>query len=101
MLITERDLKFTSEFLEDPIPQDQFWMTRYFDTKIRRDFLRYFLTFGSAVRFCEHTGFSCSERYVKKMKSELAKLGRKHSEAKKDLDFELVAEIEMGMLKLS
>jgi hypothetical protein len=35
------------------------------------------------------------------MKSELIRLERKHSAAKREFDFEAVAEIEMGMLKLS
>lgn len=101
MTTTERDSKFTSEFMDEPIPQDQLWKTKYFSTRIRGEFLRYYTTFGSAIKFCEHTGFPCTERYLKKMKSELAKLEREHSAAKKDLDFELVAEIEMGELKLS
>jgi hypothetical protein len=101
MKITDRDLKFTSEFLEEPVPQDQSWRLKYFKTSIRNDFLRYFMTFGNSIRFREHTGFCCSERYVKKMKSDLLILEKKYASAKRELDFELVAEIEMGMLKLS
>lgn len=101
MTTIERDLKFTSEFMDEPLPQDQLWKTKYFSTRIRGEFLRYYTTFGSAIKFCEHTGFSCTERYLKKMKSELIGLERKHSAAKREFDFEAVAEIEMGMLKLS
>jgi hypothetical protein len=35
------------------------------------------------------------------MKSDLLILEKKYASAKRELDFELVAEIEMGMLKLS
>ena len=97
MKITDRDLKFTSEYLEEPIPQSSLWMTKYFKSDIRNAFLRYFLCFGTCIRFCEHTGSFCSERYLKRMKSEIMKLKNAHSLAKTNLDFELVANIEMGL----
>jgi len=94
-------LKFISvDFLDESIPQDFFWLTKYFDTAIKQCFLRYFICFRSAVHFPEHSGFICSERYCKKMKSLFLRLERKHAEAKSNLDFEAVAEIEMGRAKL-
>ncbi len=93
-------MKFVSDFLEEPVPQEQFWLTRYFGTRIRLAFLKYFLTFRGAFHFREHTGFYCSLRYLKNMKRQLVSLERAREKAKKDLDFELVAEIEMGDYKL-
>jgi hypothetical protein len=94
-------LKFISDFLEEPIPRDKFWLVKYFGSGIRYAFLRYFLTFRNGVHFCEHTGFSCSERYKKQMKSQFLFIERSHLLAKEQLDFESVAEIEMGNLKLN
>jgi CRISPR/Cas system-associated endonuclease Cas1 len=94
-------LKFVSDFIEEPIPRNIFWLVKYFNSGIRYAFLRYFLTFRSGVHFCEHTGFYCSERYKKQMKSQFLLLERSHQRAKDDLDFESVAEIEMGNFKLN
>ena len=94
-------MKFISDFFDEPIPQESLWMSKYFNTPIRESFLRYFLHFKSVVHFHEHTGFSCTVRYRKKMKSELVHLIEQHSTAKNNGDFEKVAEIEMGNYKLS
>jgi hypothetical protein len=75
-------------------------MTKYFETPIRYNFLLYFLNFRSAFHFCEHTGFVCNLRYVKRMKRQFLMLEKKHIDAKNNLDFELVANIEMGKIKL-
>lgn len=75
-------------------------MTKYFDTELRFAFLVYFLTFRSAFHFCRHTGFSCSIRYLKRMKKQFLLLEKLHSEAKINLDFEKIANIETGNLKL-
>lgn len=93
-------MKFISNFIEDPIPREKFWLVKYFKSGIRYAFLRYFLTFGSAVHFREHTGFLCCERYLKKMKRSLVFVQKMHQKAKDNFDFESVAEIEMGKLKL-
>lgn len=93
-------MKFISDFFEEPIPRDKYWLVKYFGSGIRYAFLRYFLTFRSGVHFCEHTGFSCSERYKKQMKSQFLFIEESHLRAKQQFDFESVAEIEMGNLKL-
>jgi hypothetical protein len=94
-------LKFVSvSFLDEPLPQESQWLIKYFQVGIRRAFLNYFMCFRSSVRFSEHTGLSCSKRYLKEMKSELLRLEKAHSESKDRLDFEAVADIEMGLFKL-
>jgi hypothetical protein len=93
-------LKFVSDFLEEPVPHEHFWLTKYFGTDVRLAFLKYFLTFRGAFHFREHTGFYCSLRYLKSMKRELVHIEKAREKAKRDLDFELVAEIEMGDYKL-
>ena len=76
-------------------------MSKYFKSKIRKSFLAYFLCFRSSVHFREHSGYLCSERYLKTMKSDLLALENAHAEAKARLDFEALAEIEMGLFDSS
>lgn len=94
-------MKFVSDFVDLPVPQDNFWMTRYFSTGARLAFLKYFLIFRSSVHFCEHTGFACSLRYVKKMKRTFLILEKEHRLAKEKLDFEKISDLEMGKYKLN
>lgn len=75
-------------------------MVRYFADGLGYEFLRYFLLFRSAVHFSEHVGRPCDKRWVARMKSRFLKLERAHAEAKTEMDFERVAEIETGMLEL-
>lgn len=82
------------------MPQDLFWLTKYFKTPIRLAFLNYYHCFGTAARFCKHTGFICNIRYIKKMKNQYVFLIESHKQAKKNFDFEKVALIEMGKQKL-
>lgn len=42
----------------------------------------------------------CHGRYLKSMKSDLLALERAHARAKDNLDFEEVANIEMGLFRL-
>jgi hypothetical protein len=82
--------------LDDPLPLESQWLFKYFRSDIRKAFLCYFLSFGSSVRFREHSGFHCSERYLKSMKSDLKELQKAHDKFKSDLDFESLAKMEMG-----
>ena len=95
-MVTERDIMLSSDITKLQIPKDRLWMKKYFKTKTKRKFLKYFLAFGSDTRFRQHSGEACTKRYVKKMKMQFFKIDAKHEAAKKDLDFELLARIEMG-----
>jgi hypothetical protein len=100
-MVTERDLDFSSSFMTRQIPKEKSWMMRYFKTRTKRMFLKYFVRFGSTARFCEHSGEVCTVRYIKKMKKQFLVLDARHEKAKNDLDFDLLAKIEMGKCKLS
>jgi hypothetical protein len=93
-------MKFVSNFLDEPVPSESFWMTRYFRGPMGYEFLRYFLFFRTEVHFPDHVGRPCSKRWSKRMKSRLLRLESSHAAAKRDMDFELLAEIEMGDFKL-
>lgn len=100
-MITERDIMFSSDMAKLQIPKDRLWMRKYFKTKTKRKFLKYFLAFGSDTRFRQHMGEACTKRYVKKMKMQFMKIEARREAAKKDLDFELLAKIEMGRGRLN
>lgn len=100
-MVTERDLVFSSDFMRSPVPKEKSWMAKYFKTKTKRMFLKYFMAFGSTARFTRHCGQVCTKRYVKKMKMQFLKISEKHRRAKEDLDFEMVAKIEMGKCRLN
>jgi hypothetical protein len=93
-------LKFVSDFLNDPVPNESLWLSRYFRDGLGYEFLRYFLIFRSSVHFSEHVGLPCSKRWRNRMKSRFNRLERAHSDAKREMDFEKLASIEMGEFKL-
>lgn len=75
-------------------------MRPYFSGPISSDFLKYFSMFRSVAHFSEHVGRPCSMRWVRRMKKRFVCLQSAREEAKKNMDFELLAEIEMGKFKL-
>lgn len=93
-------MRFVSDFLNEPVSAESFWMTRYFGDGLGYEFLRYFLAFRSSVHFSEHVGMPCSKRWVNRMKSRLRTLERAHAEAKRSMDFESLADLETGKYKL-
>lgn len=97
--ISERDAIFLSDFINNPIKKEKRWMTKYFKTKTKKLFLKYFLTFNSANRFKEHCGEACTKRYVKKIKKQFLEIVKKHENAKKNFDLDLLEKIEKGKLK--
>jgi hypothetical protein len=99
-LTFDRDMKFISDFMNAPFPQENFWMTKYFRGRTSAEFVRYFSIFRSSSHFSEHTGLPCSKRWLKRIKSRFLKLESVRDKARRDLDFELLSEIEMGRFKL-
>jgi len=93
-------MNFISDFLEKPVPTQQHWMTKYFGSGLKYEFLRYFLLFRCDAHFSEHIGIPCSKRWVKRMRSQLLKIESVHAKARSEMNLELLAEIEMGDFKL-
>ena len=48
------------------------------------------------MRFVDHTGFYCSDRWLKMLKARMRKLEAAYEQAKKNFYLETVADIEMG-----
>lgn len=96
-LLEERERKLISgSFLEDEVPKEKYWLTRYFTSHIQRKFLVYYLNFGSHYYFTRHTGIYCTSRYLKQMKKKLCLLEDAHEQARLNFDLEKLSEIEMG-----
>lgn len=83
-------------FIDCDIPKEKQYLLKYFTSDLQRQFLRYMLQFDNAVRFVDHTGYYCSDRWLKMLKARMRKLEAAYNQAKKDFDLETIAEIEMG-----
>lgn len=102
MKVDERDRNFISgNFLDDNLPQDKVWLSKYFKSEFQRRFLIYILTFNGYHYFRRHTGIKCSVRYLKMLKKKYKKLEDAHKKAKEDFDLDTLAKIEMGKYKIS
>jgi len=98
-----RDLVIVgNKYITDPVPKAKEYLCPYFKTGIRRAFLKYYLaTDGDIMHFCEHTGYKCSIRYVKKMKKEFNFVQDLWSKATEEFDFETIAELKKGNFKIT
>lgn len=86
------------EFFE--VPKDKKWMFKYFDTPIQEDYLKYYLLFGNAKNFNNHTGVRCRKHWLAKIEKKRAFLENLHKEAKKSKDMSALAFIESGQYKI-
>ena len=99
-LFKMNDLKLVSgAFIDLELPKDKQYLYKYFATEIQMQFLRYYFVFGNYDRFMEHTGYSCAKRWLRDLKNKYEKLILTHDEAKKNMDFTLLAEIQSGKFK--
>ena len=95
------DLKLLSgTFFDLELPKERLYLFKYFDTEIQLQFLRYYYTFGSCERFMEHKGLFCTKRWLRDLKNKYDKLILVYDEAKKNMDFTLLAEIQSGKFKI-
>lgn len=77
------ELEFISGRIFDlTLPKEKEYLWRYFTTEMQRHFVKYYLTYRSYTRFVDHTGYSCSNRWVRILKRRLEKLEIAHDAAK-------------------
>jgi len=86
-------------FFDSEIPADKQYLLKYFTTELQEQFVRFYLMFGHARRFVDHTGHYCSDRWIKLLKARYKYLEKSLQEAKDKGDFEKVAEIKSGKFK--
>lgn len=96
-----RDLAFISRRFDTvELPREKAYLYKYFKTKVQEAFLKYVYVFGEYSNFSDHTGISCTPRWLKKLHDRLVKLETLHREAKQGFDLETLAKIETGKYKL-
>ena len=94
------DLKLVSgDFLNLELPKDKRYLYKYFNTEIQMQFLRYYYIFGNFDRFMEHTGYFCTKRWLRDLKNKYEILISVYDEAKKNMNFTLLVEIQSGKFK--
>lgn len=97
----DMDMLFISgEFLDQPVTRDKEYLLRYFDTKLQRQFVRYFLLFRSPRNFTDHTGLKVQPLWLRKLRRKLYALEAAHAKAKADFDTATVALIEQGKYRM-
>jgi hypothetical protein len=97
----EMDLWFISgDFFEQPIPREKEYLLKYFESRLQRQFVRYFLLFRSPRNFTDHTGLRVLPLWLRKLRKKMNILETAHAKAKADFDLELVAKIETGVYKV-
>lgn len=93
----EMDLMFVSgDFFERLVHREKEYLFKYFDTKLQRQFVRYFLLFRSPRNFTDHTGLRVQPLWLRKLRKKLSLLEIAHTTAKKAFDTETVALLEQG-----
>lgn len=93
----DSELKFIAGvFFDYEISKDQEYLFKYINTKLGKQFVRYYLCFGNCKMFVDHTGFFCSRRWQRKLKARIKILQNAYDEAKEKRDSAKLAEIKMG-----
>ena len=96
-----RDLSFLARQWETvELPKEKKYLLRYFDTPLQTAFLKYVHIFGDCSNFVDHTGLSCSARWLAILYNRLRTLQTLHREARANMDMTALAHIESGNYKL-
>ena len=90
----------SGNFFDLELPKDLQYLYKYFPTEIQMAFLRYYYTFREGSRFVEHTGYFCTKRWINDLASKYEKLILTYYEAKKNMDFTLLSNIQSGKFKI-
>lgn len=95
------DLSFLARRWETvELPKEKKYLFRYFDTPLQVAFLKYVHVFEDYSNFVDHTGLSCSTRWLAILYNRLRMLQTLHREARSNMDMTTLAHIESGNYKL-
>jgi len=98
----DRDCLFIGmRFLFLEIPKDKKFLLKYFNGKIQKCFLRYFIFFGEYKNFVDHTGFCCQNRWLKQLEKKYEDLIYLQAYYKKNINLEMLADLESGKINIS
>jgi hypothetical protein len=81
------------------IPKEKRYLLKYFRKPLQQAFLQYYLAFGAVRYFEQHTGNTCSKRWLNAMRLKFKKLEAVHAVAKADFDLDKLTLIEKGKYK--
>lgn len=97
------ELEFISGRIFDlELPKNKQYLWKYFKTTLQKQFVKYYLTYRTYKKFTEHTGYYCSNRWIRRLIKNLDRLEQLHAEAKEAAlqgDFEKLATVESGKLR--
>lgn len=97
----DAELEFISGSIFDiNLPKEQQYLYKYFTTARQRMFVKYYLTYRRYTRFTDHTGYTCSKKWLKKLRKRLLKLEQAHEEAKFSNDSATLASLESGQYSM-
>lgn len=100
----DEDLKFISgNFSEIEIPKNYKFLLKYFTTAIQIAFVKYFWLFRDWSNFVDHTGFYCTQRYLRKQADMFAKLMQIYEENAGRLDeknMRIIQQLNEGKFKI-
>jgi hypothetical protein len=102
-----RDLHFVAgKFLDGELPADKDFLRHYYQTDLEQKFLSYYLLLGENYttegflwfynNFCDHTGWCCSTRWVRKLLSRYKIITKALAEAYEKTDLDTIACIKSG-----
>jgi hypothetical protein len=104
-----KDLVFIAgNFLFGDIPSDKEFLCHYFTSDLEKLFLSYYLALESLYQqegflrfyesFCDHTGFSCSRRWIRKLLKKYKTIEETMNNAYLKSDLSMISKIKVGAL---
>jgi hypothetical protein len=93
----ELELNFIAgKFFEIDIPKEKRYLLKYFRSPLQAQFVQYYFTFGSVLKFTEHTGYACNSYWRRDLLFRIKNLEALHAKAKAEMDLETLIIIETG-----
>lgn len=93
----DKELEFISgRFTLNNLPKEKSYLHHYFKTEMQQAFLRYYFMFKDHKLFSEHTGYQCSANWRYQLAEKIEILENLKQKARKNLDFELITNLETG-----
>lgn len=84
----------------DDIPKPKRYLYKYFTDDNQKQFVKYYLTFGSHKYFMEHTGIRFKQRFLYVLEKRLKFLEAMRDKAVLDMDLETLAHLEAGEVEV-
>lgn len=109
-MINQHDaLLLQGKFLDDELPPELRFLSRYFTSETEKQFVFYYLSFNGIIRergvrpfylgFVDHTGFYCSEQWMHILVKKARKILDAFEKAKNDMDLGKINFIKDGKYK--